>query len=258
MVSCKLKGGLGNQLFQISTTYTLARQNNDVDRYNFFDSELYFQGKRSNEYLNSIYKKIKNKIYDSNFKFENFYNESKHSYDPINYKHNLLLNGYFQSEKYFKQFNNEIIDLFDLDDKKSECIQFLSKFEKPLTSIHIRRGDYLEFKNIYNILDIDYYNEAIDFFPDNHFLVFYYEMDDWLQKNFNATNFTKVSFKDEVLDLTCMSLCDNNIMSNSTFSWWSSYLNNNKNKTVIAPKIWFDPSSGIDDRDIIPNYWIKI
>ena len=137
-------------------------------------------------------------------------------------------------------------------------MEFLSKFKKPVTSIHIRRGDYLQFKNVYNILDMDYYNRAIDFFPDNHFLVFYYEMDDWLQKNFNSDNFTKVSFKDDILDLTCMSLCDNNIMSNSTFSWWSSYLNKNKNKNVIAPNMWFNSLFYINDQDIVPNSWIKI
>lgn len=258
MVSCKLKGGLGNQLFQISTTYALARQNNDVDCYNFYESELYFQGKKANLYFDSIYKKIKNKIYDDNHKFENFYNEPNHNYNPINYKQNLLLDGYFQSERYFEEFKNEIIDLFDLDDKKIQCIQFLSKFEKPVTSIHIRRGDYLQFKNVYNILDMDYYNRAIDFFPNNHFLVFYYDMDDWLQENFNVPNFTKVSFKDDILDLVCMSMCDNNIMSNSTFSWWSSYLNKNKNKIVISPKMWFSSISCINDQDIVPNYWIKI
>ena len=105
---------------------------------------------------------------------------------------------------------------------------------------------------------MDYYNRAIDFFPNNHFLVFYYDMDDWLQENFNAPNFTKVSFKDDILDLACMSMCDNNIMSNSTFSWWSSYLNKNKNKIVISPKMWFSSISCINDQDIVPNYWIKI
>jgi hypothetical protein len=55
-----------------------------------------------------------------------------------------------------------------------------------------------------------------------------------------------------------MSLCDNNIISNSSFSWWGAWLNNNKNKTVIGPKKWFGSSIQHNTNDIIPESWIKI
>ena len=53
-------------------------------------------------------------------------------------------------------------------------------------------------------------------------------------------------------------MCDNNIIANSTFSWWGAYLNQNKNKKVIAPNKWFSENSKIDESDIIPNDWFKI
>jgi hypothetical protein len=56
-----------------------------------------------------------------------------------------------------------------------------------------------------------------------------------------------------------MSMCANNIIANSTFSWWGAWLNNNPDKVVVSPNQWFGPSKG--DRnlnDLIPKNWIKI
>ena len=56
-----------------------------------------------------------------------------------------------------------------------------------------------------------------------------------------------------------MSLCEHNIICNSTFSWWGAYLNTNKNKKVITTTNWF--GSEYKDWDIstlFPDEWIKI
>jgi len=55
-----------------------------------------------------------------------------------------------------------------------------------------------------------------------------------------------------------MSLCKNNIICNSSFSWWGAWLNKNKNKKVIGPKIWFGSAITHNTSDIIPDDWIKI
>ena len=141
MITCRLKGGLGNQMFQIATTYTLALKNNDSCCFNFNHCHTPLQGNSSNKYKDSILSKVNN----SDIIIERVgYTEPKFSYDELPYANGLVLDGYFQSEKYFKEYRNEIIDLFPINTKN--VINFINGINlenKQITSVHIRRGDYL-------------------------------------------------------------------------------------------------------------------
>jgi hypothetical protein len=60
----------------------------------------------------------------------------------------------------------------------------------------------------------------------------------------------------DYIDLYLMSLCENNIIANSSFSWWGSWLNKNKEKKIIAPSKWFGKKINHDTKDLIPKEWI--
>ena len=64
--------------------------------------------------------------------------------------------------------------------------------------------------------------------------------------------------EEDYIDLWLMSLCKNNIIVNSSFSWWGAYLNKNVDKVVIAPSKWFGDGVSLSTEDIVPEQWNKI
>jgi hypothetical protein len=255
MVSCNLKGGLGNQLFQISTTCALALENNDIAMFDFDRCSTPMQGFKSSKYKNSIFKNVNT---SSDIKCDNHYIEPYHQYSKIPYVKNIMLNGYFQSELYFKNKKEQIINQYDFSHRTNDIENFIAKIPRPIVSVHIRRGDYLTYTHVFNIIDNQYYIDAMNQFKDCSYL-FISDDYEFVKSNYNKDiNFFYSTFDDELSDLILMTKCDHNIIANSTFSWWGAYLNNNKNKKVISPKSWFNQNFQFNCKDLIPEEWIKL
>jgi len=257
MISCKLQGGLCNQLFQIAATYALAKRNDDECCFDLDGCYTPNQGNPANKYKDSILAKIKN----SNATYRVFYTEPRFGYEELTYTPNLLLEGYFQSAKYFEDYSKEIKALFSI--KLANKFKILSHIDawgltgKPLTSIHIRRGDYLSKSDYHKVQPIEYYQKAMAEIGDSNF-IFVSDDIEWVKTVFVGDNYRYSPFNNEEMDLTLMTMCDNNIIANSSFSWWGAYLNENENKKIISPKEWFGPNGPKDIQDIIPENWLKI
>ena len=259
MVTSKLQGGIGNQMFQIATAHSLALLNNDNSAFNFNDCFTPAQGNTSNKYKNNIFKNI-NEISDYEG-LTTIYSEPNFSYNKILYTPNLILSGYFQSELYFKEHKKNISDLFFINPIHVKGINNHFKLAgKKTVSIHVRRGDYLNNPDFHQPCSLEYYKEAISIFDKDYYFIFISDDIKWCKENFIGDKYIFSDLDDDIFDFTLLTICNHNIIANSSFSWWGAFLNKNINKKVIAPKQWFgnNPNTPKDTQDIYCENWIKI
>lgn len=160
---------------------------------------------------------------------------------------NIIFYGSFESEKYFDDYKEEIYRMFTPKNPKSNKNEQLYRKIQDTNSVcvTIRRGDFLsdKFKNDFYICTPDYFDKAISIMnkkvKEPQYIVFSDDVD-WCKKNMNFPETTMYeSGEDEIWEkIRLMYSCKNFIISNSTFSWWAQYLSRNKEKIIIAPRVW--------------------
>jgi hypothetical protein len=266
MIYCNLKGGLGNMLFQIAATKSISIDSGTecsfpnlmyhldiMDSDNVHNSSL----KHSSEYL-KLLKNLNTNPPKENIKIIEYPFEfiDKKIYDT-----NVFIDGFFQSEKYFKHNREEIIKLLDYSFLSNSYFNEKYNFikNKITTSIHIRRGDYLNYPNHHPTQSLEYYENSINLLKDKTELFIVFSDDiNWCKENIKLDNIVYIDDEKDYIEIYLMSLCDNNIISNSSFSWWGAWLNKNPNKIVIGPLKWFGDNITHNTGDILPDNWIKL
>ena len=188
-------------------------------------------------------------------------------------KKHSYLDGFWQSENYFKDVREEILQEFQLKALlKNENALISKKMSEVVSvSLHIRRVHGVELPGqhhhkIHGGLDFAYYQKAIDIIAAQHpnLELFVFSDDiEWAKENFKSRFPVEfMSQNDDAhnyLDLVLMSHCKHQIIANSTFSWWAAWLNQNPEKIVIAPKMWFvDQEMNAQTKDLIPSDWLRI
>jgi hypothetical protein len=277
MITIEIMGGLGNQLFQVFhlISYGLSHkvpfyfEHKDAptreDRPFYWDNFL------------SALKPFMKSTYETNLQI---YRENGFHYtEPIPYKQlgkPFKFYGYFQSYKYFQEKEQDIFKFIRLNEQR-ESIKLkhatICDFENTI-SIHFRIGDYKHQPQNHPVMDTSYYKSSLQHIiestgrSDWNILYFYEKQDtvmvkekiDLLQEEFHHLTFTPINT--EIVDyeqVLLMSLCQHNVIANSSFSWWGAYFNQHSNKIVTYPNTWFGPSLGNKKMDdMFPIGWCKI
>lgn len=168
---------------------------------------------------------------------------------------NLSITGFYQSYKYFEGATEEIRKVFELP----HWVEYENH-----VSIHVRRGDYVQYANSFPPIDMEYIVRATGHFGfDTKYIVFSDDIG-WCKDQMKLDNFEFSQGRSERHDLEIMASCKHHIIANSTFSWWAAFLGHNQDRKVISPSCvrgnWFGMGSGVvqDAVDLLPPEWIQI
>lgn len=290
MITVRAKGGLGNQLFQYATGYSLAKRLGQrlsidisffpqqtlrgykLDKLNLDDASINdCQSAKikilKNKYLNKILRQLnksvihveKNSIYllECRSDLVKAFPEIKAD--------NIYLDGYYQSEQYFEKYKDDLRRQF-IPNYSSEAAYdaALAEIERcEAVAVHVRRGDFLSVQNDPNpnhyLLGEQYYHNALEHIYEHleNPTFFWFSDDiDWVIHHFGEKeNFRFVSLHTKHADideLMLMKNCRHIITANSTFSWWASWLNENRDALHICP------AKRYGNLHMIPKNWIKI
>ena len=271
MFVVKLSGGLGNQMFQFVFGQHLAKKFNVEVKYelSYFEKPKTVENVTQwgyelekfeldipiieNDFFNKLQElnrtnKIKFLIYKTLFDIKNSYLVvTESSFEFFRYLPNLIKNryfiGYWQNEIFFDGLENSIPKWFVLKDKiqlkKQNSDIHLKIQNSNSVSLAVRRGDHVKLNAS---SDLSYYLKAIKIISekvDDPFFFIFSDDIPWCkenllieQKHFFVNSSNNLPFE----DMELMSICQHNIISNSTFNWWGAYLNKNPDKIIISPK----------------------
>lgn len=256
-------GRLGNQLFQIASMIGLSKKHNH---------KLLLPRWQYAKYFNWS-------IEEGHITTNHIINEPHFHYaENITFPANGIFDflGYFQSEKYWLNAKEEVFKNLSFHEAYIKAIseKYANALSKKTIAISIRRGDYVNNPN-YELLPVEYYILAlVENFPDwqSRNIIIFSDDAPWCRAHFGCfDNFVfadnKFNNNDKRLyftentsaieQLCLMSLCDDFIISNSTFAWWGAYLANRGK--VVCPSVYCKGRLGseISFKDHYPDYWIK-
>lgn len=271
LVTVHLMGGLGNQLFQIATAYAYAKDNglelalpsNWSDRPDrptvwstYLDISQWNNIIGSDQYTRAPWQIISERGFE---------------YSPIPPPSNHIglfkLFGYFQSSLYFSKYMNELrvilqpSPLLLVESERNLKDVGVLKTEQWIVA-HVRRGDYVNCGDYHLVCTPEYYRGARALIEERTGLnKVCWITDDfyWVQTHLYVYGDVILS-GDASVDFTNLTQFPHMILSNSTYSWWASYLNprNYKHRIICCPNRWFGPSGPQKYETVYEPSWLRI
>lgn len=286
----RFKGGLGNQMFQYAFFKALCERGRNVwgslGFYSnhpeargfylpeafpritipFVEDEVFDEWDERWKAVKADEEVLKDFLQDYPNRF--FWVESedceyeKHVFDT----RNCAYVGYWQSEKYFYDIKDIILSDFTFKKGDVEFEKLKAKLREGgnYISVHIRRGDYLKYSDVYvDLFAAGYYRDAREYMNekiDEPTYVYFSDDIQWVKENIRDDRgiFIEASMFEDYqawYDMCLMSCCAHNIIANSSYSWWGAWLNPNPEKIVTAPCKWVYIN---EMRDVCPDRWHRI
>lgn len=251
---------LGNQMFQIAAAVAVARD---------FDFDPYFPNLDTSPHW-EIPENRKYVLWRLNGSMPEGEVEHIHrdSGGPVDARPNMQMFGFYQSERYFAHHKEEILELFAPTEEIVEEIfdKYGALLEEPCTvGVHVRTfiKDYGRLPNsdeVHAFPGVEYYENAVKHFPEDALFLICSDNIPWCKENLShiAPNIVFIEGNKHHFDFYLMTLCDHNIIANSTFSWWCAYLNRNPEKIVTAPAEWAGSWWLYQTNNILLEDWVRV
>ena len=241
------KGNLGNQLFQIASTVGLATKNNHGYCFPEWKYNKYFHCELPKCINNFSFCEVEEK----QFSYYEWDLREDDDYD---------LNGWLQSEKYFERDLTRKLFEFKHDFLKDLGKRLGSHLKRRPILITVRRGVFVNNPDYYQLSYQYYFLALLKNFPDwrERNLIFTSDDISYCQKHFGfLPNAYFLKDYSPIEQLAIGSMCDDFIISNSTFSWWIAWLGEKPGSIVIRPKKYLRGkfSRKNSDQDFFPERW---
>ena len=284
----KLKGGLGNQMFQYSfakllqkkcnedvkldTSYFSSTEGDPIRKLRLLNFNTSIEIASDDEIANTCFFKhrtnplgLKNKMQTI---IEGVFNKKKKKKKTRAYtrlekiQRYSYFDGYWQSWRYVDEIWDSVSKDFSpnykLDFRTENMIREVESCNSVF--IGIRRGDYTKYVSHYGSFGQEYYDKAMEYieqFVDKPVYYIFSNDIEWVKSNIQFGDrvvvFRETSdIVNDFEELVLMSKCKHSIIINSTYHWWGARLNEYKGKVVVAPKKWFFDDEPID---IVPPRW---
>lgn len=234
-VSVVCNGQLGNQMFKIASTLAYAWDHN----------------------LKPVFPSLNNPGDNLIYNRDRFFGRLDCSEAPVTLKeyqlpvlnyaklpemNDVLMEGGFFSYRYFDHHRNRLLDVFAPSEKLLD--EVITKYgdlvqKENTVAIHVRTYSKITHATGLHFVGLEYFANAMEYFPQDSLFVVFTDRAAWtkhhFQKRFPKKNFVFIEGNDHLVDLILMSKMKHHILSNSTYSWWAAYLNQNPNKLVVHP-----------------------
>ncbi len=273
-MSAEIMGGLGNHLFQIAAVLAFQKHLQEKKQIVFKKAENLpnIHNLHRKTFWDTLFKDqftiIEPDEYDKLFEL-NIGERHAHIYtQPFDYcPHSFKLCGYYQSFNYstddirqqmiaLLNSNKELIDT--VKTKYEEIKQTLGATDDEMVSVHIRRTDFIYLQTFNYILQFDYYTQALNIINKKKLVIFSDDIE-WCKENitpalypYEAIYFVDINNVEK--EFLLMSMIKHNVIANSTFSTWASFISQHEDKIIIAPKNWYGPTGPTEWQEVYHKY----